>query len=186
MTCDVDPQVSNFKCHPYQFKLALGGAPFSYRPDIAIQYRNGLFEIVEVKRTPDDLDDELKDQLARVKEFVRRCGWQFSIRYLKEIKGSIHRKGNVERLFGRRALILADRERYIADAMMLDGQAITWGEMAQRLSPQSVRHGDAVIEHLITAGYFDVDLDSKFSTNTRLTPLRPLKQIPIPGFREGI
>lgn len=185
MTCDVDPQVSNFKCHPYKFKLALGGAPFSYRPDIAIQYRNGLFEIVEVKRTPNDLDDELKNKLARVKEFVRRCGWQFSIRYLDEIKGSSARVGNVERLFGRRALKLTDRERYIADAMILDGQSITWGELAQRLSPGNICHGDAVIEHLITAGYFDVDLDSKFSTSAQLTPLRPFKQLPIPGFWEG-
>jgi hypothetical protein len=184
MTCDVDPQVSNFKCHPYKFKLALGGAPFSYRPDIAIQYRNGLFEIVEVKRTPDDLDDELKNRLARVKEFVRRCGWQFSIRYLDEIKGSSARVSNVERLFGRRALKLTDRERYLADGMMLDGQAIIWGDLAQRLSPGNARHGDAVIEHLITAGYFDVDLDSRFAMSTWLTPLRHIKQLPIPGFQE--
>lgn len=185
MMCDVDPQVSNFKCHPYKFKLALGGAPFSYRPDIAIQYRNGLYQIVEVKRTPDDLNDELKDKLARVEEFVRRCGWQFSILFLDDIKGSKPRVGNVERLFGRRALKLTERERHTADRIVLKGQALSWGDAVQRLSPDNALHGDSVVEHLITAGNFEVDLDSRFSTSTRLTPLPPIAQLPIPGFWEG-
>lgn len=180
MACEVNPMVSNFKCHPYQFILPT----FSYKPDAAVAHRSGEIEVVEVKRTPKDIDDTLRLKLPAIKEVCRLCGMRFSIRFLADIIGSKHRVHNIERLFGRRAMELSVSEQMLADATRVNGQPITWGEFALRLSPGNLRHGDAIVEHLIAAGHFTTDLDAVFTSDTMLTPLSEKAQLLIPGFEE--
>lgn len=185
MQCEIDGSVLNFKCHPYRFEIAFGGAAFTYRPDIAILHRDGRIEIVEVKRTPDDIDEDDKEKLGRVREFVRRCGWEFSIRYLDDIRGSNEREHNVARIFGRRANLLTLKEGLVAEAERAKNVPIRWDQLAHLLSPRDALHGDAVVERLLAGGMFVVDLDSKLGPASLLTPTMPFTQRPLPGFGEG-
>ncbi len=185
MECDIDGRVLNFKCHPYRFELALGGSAFTYRPDLAILHRDGRFEIVEVKRTEDDIDEDENEKLGHVREFVRRCGWEFSIRYLEDIRGSDEREHNVARFFGRRANKLHREERVIAEAERAKNVPIRWDRLAGLVSPSDALHGDAVVERLVAGGMFVVDLDSKLGPASMLTPLSPMVQRPLPGFAEA-
>lgn len=183
MLCEVDGIVSTFKLHPYRFGIHMRRGQFTYRPDNGIIYRDGRLEIVEVKRTPEDLDEDEKVRLGMVAEFVRRCGWSFSIRYLEEIRGPKCREHNVAQIFGRRALKLTPEEWSRAKAMRLAGRPIAWSEVAAGISPQDRRHGDAVVERLIAAGWFIVDLDSPLDPGTRLTPTREVSKHVLPGFK---
>jgi len=182
MYCEVNGEVLNYKCHPYRFETALGGIPFSYRPDIAILWRSGLFEIVEVKRTPRDLGEEDRTRLAWIREFLRRCGWHFTIRYLPEIFGSKHRKQNVEHIFGRRALKLSPKELSFAHYARSNGKPIEWSQLAKRCCGGDERRGNAVVECLVARGWFTLDFDARFSPSTTLTPTRDVPQRPLLGF----
>lgn len=184
MQCEVDGNVLNFKCHPYRFEIAFGRAAFTYRPDIAILHRDGRIEIVEVKRTPDDLDEDEKEKLGRVREFVRRCGWEFSIRYLEEIRGADEREHNVARIFGRRANTLSLEEGLVAEAERAKNVPIRWDRLAHVLSPRDALHGDAVVERLVAGGKFIVDLDARLGPATVLTPTTNVTQRPLPGFKD--
>lgn len=185
MRCEVDGNILNYKCHPYRFEIALGEKPFTYRPDLAILWRNGTIEIVEVKRTIDDLTSEDRIKLGLVREFVRRCGWQFNIHYLADIRGSSYCEHNVARIFGRRALILSRSEEPLAKSIRAAGGPIEWGRLAASLVEGDVRHGNAVVECLIAKGWFTVDFDAAFSSATILTPTRPAHRRSLPGF-EGM
>lgn len=182
MQCEVDGNVLNYKCHPYRFEIALGEKPFTYRPDLAILWRNGKIEIVEVKRTIDDLTSDDRIRLGWVREFVRRCGWQFNIRYLEEIRGSKYREHNVARIFGRRALVLSRSEQSLAKSIRASGAPIEWGRLSTRLAEGDVRHGNAVVECLIAKGWFTVDFDAAFTAATILTPTRHVPRRSLPGF----
>lgn len=184
MQCEIDGSVLNFKCHPYRFEIAFGGAAFTYRPDIVILHRDGRIEIVEVKRTPDDIDEDEKEKLGRVREFVRRCGWEFSIRYLEELRGSDEREHNVARFFGRRANKLQREERVIAEAERAKNVPIRWDRLAGLVSPHDALHGDAVVERLVAGGMFVVDLDSRLGPASLLAPTTNVPQRPLPGFEE--
>lgn len=182
MQCEVDGNVYKFKCHPYMFDIAFDGPRFTYRPDLAILYRDGRVEIIEVKRTPDDLNDDDKVRMARVKEFVRRCGWDLSIRYLVDIRGSKWREHNVANLFGRRAMVLTKDEISRGDAIRAQARCVEWGEVVIRVSPDNRRRGNAVVERLLAGGYFTVDLDAKFDDGTLLIPTRSVPSRSLPGF----
>lgn len=186
MYCEVNGEVLNYKCHPYRFETALGGIPFTYRPDIAILWRNGLFEIVEVKRTPRDLDDENRARLAWIREFLRRCGWHFTIRYLPEIYGSKHRKHNVEHIFGRRALKLSHKELAFAQNARSYAKAIEWGQLAKRCCGGDDRRGNAIVECLVARGWFTLNFDAPLSPSTILTPTRDVPQRLLAGFEGAV
>ncbi|OBX18959.1 hypothetical protein A9995_10515 [Erythrobacter sp. QSSC1-22B] len=182
MQCEIDGNVSNFKCHPYRFDIAFGGPHFTYRPDLAILHPDGRVEIVEVKRTPDDLSVEDKVKLARVKEFLRRCDWDLSIRYLEDIRGSKWREHNVANIFGRRAMELTSSEMSGAEVIRAQMRPIEWGEVVSRLAPGDRRHGDAVVERLLAGGLFTVDLDARFNDRVLLTPTGKACPRTLPGF----
>lgn len=185
MQCEVDGNVLNYKCHPYRFEIALGEKPFTYRPDLAILWRNGKIEIVEVKRTIDDLTSDDRAKLGWVREFVRRCGWRFNIFYLEEIRGSRYREHNVARIFGRRSLILSRSEQSLAKSIRAAGAPIEWGRLSTQIAEDDARHGNAVVECLIAKGWFTVDFDAAFSSATILTPTRHVPRRSLPGF-EGM
>lgn len=184
MQCEVDGNILTFKCHPYQFRLDFGGPSFTYRPDLAILYRDGRVEIVEVKRTEDELDADEKLKLARVKEFVRRCGWDFSIRYLEDIVGPKCREHNVADIFGRRAMALTSEECSRAEAVRAKMRPVEWGDLISRVAPHDRRHGHAVVERLIAGGLFTVDFDAPFDHRTILNPTQIVVPRALPGFEE--
>ena len=184
MQCEVDGDIVQFKCHPYKFDIAFGGPRFTYRPDLAILYRDGRIEIVEVKRTPDDLSTDDKVSLARVREFVRRCGWEFSIRYLEDIRGSRWREHNVANIFGRRAMALTHDESSRAQAVRAKMQQVRWGDLISLVAPHDRKHGNAVVERLIAGGMFIVDFDARFDDRTILRPTTIAAPRALPGFEE--
>jgi hypothetical protein len=184
MQCEVDGNIVQFKCHPYKFDIAFGGPRFTYRPDLAILYRDGRIEIVEVKRTPDDLSTDDKVSLARVREFVRRCGWKFSIRYLEDIRGSKWREHNVANIFGRRAMALTHDESSRADAVRAKMHQVSWGDLSTLIAPHDRKHGNAVVERLVAGGLFIVDFDAPFDDRTILRPTSIAAPRALPGFEE--
>lgn len=168
--------VADYECHPYLFEFTGGNGPFSYRPDSVRYFRDGRIEVLEVKRSPDDLRDaDYRERLAEVRELCRVNGWDFRVIYLPEILGPQARQNNVISLFTRRSMELNRTEEQIAGRLASKGTQIEWGDLRDRLAPTDRLHGDAVIERLLARGMLSTNLDVRFTPNTVLTPTRPFQ-----------
>lgn len=184
MKCEVDGRVLYYRTHPCEIAMAISNKSFSYRPDLLVVWRDGTIEIIEVKRTPADLTDDLREKLPLVKEFLRRCDIEFSIRYLDDIRGSTFRQDNVANLFGRRAMRLAPHQHALAQLVRTKGEPIAWRALANLVSPDNHLIGNACVEHLLACGAFITDLDARFDDDTLLTPTLDVK-CPVIPFLEG-
>lgn len=154
-----------------------------YRPDAVRQFVDGTIELIEVKRTADDLrDPDYRELLAVVREVARLCGWTFNVLDLEDIKGPQpfgnpralpERVRNVEALFSRRTMELERHENRIAGRVVARGTPVTWRELRDQLAPADPLQGDAVIECLLARGLLSTDLDTRLSPGTVLMPRRP-------------
>lgn len=184
MTCEVNGNVLSYRTHPCEIAMAISNQAFSYRPDLLVVWRDGKIEIIEVKRTAADLTDDLREKLPLVREFLRRCGIEFSIRYLDDIRGSKFRTRNVANLFGRRAMKLAPEQKALAQFVRTKGDPVAWGALANLMSPENRLIGNASVEHLLASGWFITDLDARFNDDTLLVPTADVK-CPVIPFLEG-
>ena len=170
MTNEVDGNVVAFLSHPYRLDIDMDSSIFSYRPDSVAQYLDDTIKVIEVKRTPKDIDDDLAIKLALVREFLRRIGWEFEVMFEKDILGSRTRQHNLMRLYGRRATALSERQSGVAAVARRSGKPITLGDLAELVSPESSLVGTAAAQTLIAQGHFLVDLDMPIVPSTILTP----------------
>ncbi|MGI4878579.1 MAG: hypothetical protein ACRYG4_13950 [Janthinobacterium lividum] len=171
---EVQGRIPYYKCHPFLITAAGVGRTFGYRPDAIRQWRDGTIELIEVKRTVDDLrDPDLREKLGIIAEFARLCGWVFRILYLADISGPGPRTANVEALYGRRTMKLTSEEATLAAAISRKGKPTTWGELRRILCASDPLHGDALIECLSARGQLLVDLDERFTTATVVQPVMP-------------
>jgi hypothetical protein len=181
---EVSAEVFDYECHPYEVHVVRGGSTQRYRPDAVRQLIDGTIELIEVKRSPDDLHDpEYRELLAVVKEVVRLCGWTFRILDLEDVFGPRphgnpralpERVRNVCALLGRRTMELSPLEDRTAGRIVSRGLPLAWHELRQRLAPADPLRGDAVIERLLAGGLLMADLDLRFTSRTILTPRRPV------------
>lgn len=166
--------VVDYECHPFEITIMKGDRSNRYRPDAIRVFDSGAIELIEVKRTPDDLSNPSdRETLALIAEICRRCGWDFRVFYLHDILGPQARQMNVSALYCRRSMALNRAEERIAGRLIGRGSPIDWGTLRERLAPGDWLHGDAVIEHLLARGMLSTDLDVGFTSRTILTPTRP-------------
>ena len=180
---EVATAVRDYEMHPYVIEVASGGKVWEYRPDAVRLLEDGTIELIEVKRTPDDLScPDYREKLARVAEIARLCGWKFRVIYLAEIVGPpgpnkydlTQRVRNVDALFGSRTLAITEAENRVAKMMTRQGQPITWAELCGQLAPADELRANAIIEHLLARGKLATNLDLPLGPNTILTAARPL------------
>lgn len=180
---EVWTEVVDYECHPFEIQIMRGGVVERYRPDAVRQLADGTIELIEVKRTPEDMaDEQYREKLAVVAEICRLCGWTFRDLYLEDIVGPRHpgnpravteRVRNVEALFGRRSMELDRHESRVAGHIVARGEDVEWGDLRDHLAPTDPLQGDAVIERLLAGGMLATDLDQRFRPATVLMPRRP-------------
>lgn len=172
---EVNPQVLDFQAHPFHIRGQVEGKPFDYFPDHIRLMRDGSIELIEVKRSPADLDKPgYREKLAAVAEIARRGGWTFRILYHDDITGPRWRMRNVEAMYSRRFMLVSHREQDVITAFVLRGIDSTWTDLSRRVSPQDPRRGDAVLENAIALGRIHVDLDERIDSSTIVRPLVPM------------
>lgn len=171
---EIDTDIADYECHPYQFDFTGELGKFRYRPDSVRLYRDGRIQVLEVKRSPADLaDPEYRERLAQVAELCRLCGWEFRVLFHADVVGPPARRHNVSALFTRRTMNLSRAEEKIAGRLVGNGAPIAWGDLRDRLAPTDRLHGDAVVERLLARGMLSTNLDARFTPDTILMPTRP-------------
>ncbi|KQN26048.1 hypothetical protein ASE86_07755 [Sphingomonas sp. Leaf33] len=179
---EVATRIHDYECHPGELAISRNGRIQTYRPDGIRVLDDGTIELIEVKRTPDDLsDEEYREILGVVAEVARLCGWTFRILHLRDIMGPpaanprqvTPRVRNVDTLFDRRTMYLTPQEQRTADRIIGRGDPIEWGDLRDQLAPRDALQGDAVIERLLARGRLSTDLDVPFRTDTALVPAIP-------------
>lgn len=174
--------VLDYECHPCKIEIIRDGRMETYRPDSIRLLIGGTIELIEAKRTPDDLGEpEYRERLARVAEVARLCGWAFLVLTLRQIMGPPpenprqlpHRVRNVDALYGRRTMSLSRHEERVAGRVVGRGEPLEWAELRDRLAPTDPLQGDAVIEALLARGRLSANLDQPFSRRTVLMPTKP-------------
>ena len=172
---EVNPQVLDFKAHPFHIRGQVQGKRFDYFPDHIRLLRDGTIELIEVKRTPADLDKpEYREKIAAVAEIARRAGWSFRVLYHADITGPRWRIRNVEAVYARRFLLVSRSEQNAISAFVLGGADSTWSTLRQRVSPRDPRRGEAVLENAIALGRIDVNLDERIVESTIVHALAPM------------
>lgn len=184
---EVWTEVVDYECHPFEIHIVRNGRLERYRPDAVRQMADGTVELIEVKRTPEDMHDaDYREKLAVVAEICRLCGWVFRDLYIDDILGPRpqgnpravpERVRNVEALFGRRTMALSSLEDRVAGRTVARGEPIAWGELRDRLAPTDLLQGDAVIERLLARGMLATDLDRRFGPSTVLLPRKPFSGV---------
>ncbi|MBA2935660.1 hypothetical protein HZF05_16370 [Sphingomonas sp. CGMCC 1.13654] len=179
--CETDGDVVDYQCHPFEIETICPDGPFSYRPDLVLQRRDGPVELIELKRTPDDIDDpEYRERLATIREVVRRVGWRFRILYAADVYGETdeirrQRLRNVESIFGHRSLKLSANELRTAQRLVGRGSAMTWRVLRDAVAPGDPLAGNDVVESLLARGVIVTDVDLPFHHKTVLEPVRPFR-----------
>lgn len=172
---EINPQIIDYQAHPFLIRGHANGRTFDYYPDHVRLRRDGVIELIEVKRTPADLSDpRYREKLAAVAEVARRIGWTFRVLYHANITGPRWRMRNVEAIYARRFLLVSPREQDAITAFVLAGAGTTWGELRERVAPGDPRRGNAVLENAVALGRIDVDLDQRIEDATAIRPLTPI------------
>lgn len=190
---EVDAKVWDYQCHPWQIVSQVGGRRFKYRPDAIRALSDGTIELIEVKRTFEDLRDaDYREMLGKVREVCRQCGIRFRVMYLKDPRDTpAHRehdhiivtpahRDNVDVLFGRRYMQLSTKQERACREMQLAGASVSWQTARAGLEVASDLEGDAVLECAAARGYFAFDMTEPRTDATLLIPVSAMRgQSPI-------
>jgi hypothetical protein len=172
---EVNPDVIDYQAHPFLIRGQAGDEWFDYYPDHIRLMRDGRIELIEVKRTPADVDDlAYRRKLGMVAEIARRGGWTFRILYHADIAGPRWRMRNVEGIYANRYLLLDRQEQDVINAFVMRGTTTVWSTLRHLVAPSDQRRGNAVIENAIALGRVGVELDQRITCGTVLTPLPPV------------
>ncbi|MEY9753783.1 TnsA endonuclease N-terminal domain-containing protein [Bradyrhizobium yuanmingense] len=106
--CEVDPAVTSFLAQPHRLELNVGRSkPLIYFPDVRVQYADGTTEIVEIKRSEEELaDPDYGEKLAGAASVYKALGWEFRIIIAEE-------EIDVDPLYSNAKRICADRHSLI-------------------------------------------------------------------------
>lgn len=179
---EVNPDVVDYQAHPFKMEFANGGTREVYYPDHVRQMVDGTIELIEVKRTPEDLSDETyRAKLAAVAEITRRIGWRFRILYHDDIKGPRSRMVNVEAAYMHRFISLARTQQSVISEFAVEDRPLEWGKLREWVAPGRPHWGDAILYGCIALGRVAIDLDQKVKDETIVTPRNPIRSVG--GFR---
>ena len=172
---EVDATVADWQAHPFLITTVVAGERVEWFPDGVVSRFCAAPELVEVKRSPDDLGDSAyRRKLSAMAELARRIGWTMTILYDADISGkgviARARRKNVEAVYSRRFLKMRGREEEVVAAIVADGAPISWGDACALIDPNDTLRADAVIECAIARGFLLADLDRSRSGATVLSP----------------
>lgn len=175
MLNEVDPEVLDYEAHPFEMRFQVNGAFEIYYPDHIRLMRDGTVELIEVKRTPADLDKPgYKEKLGVVAEIARRGGWKFRVLYHAEITGPTHRMKNVQAIYGRRFMKTTRTEQNAITAFVAANATATWADLRDMVCPGDPLRGDAVLENAIALSRIGIDLDERVVDTTVVRPIPPV------------
>lgn len=172
---EINPQVLDFQAHPFHIRFQAHGEWFDYYPDHIRIMRDGTIELIEVKRSVEDLGNaKYCTKLGIVAEIARRAGWNFRILYHADITGPRWRMMNVEAVYSRRFMSVSRQEQAAISSFVAAGAKQTWAKLRDQVSPDDCRRGNAVIENAIALGRIDIDFDQRITDATVVLPLEPV------------
>lgn len=178
MLNEIDPNVIDFQAHPFKVEFQLLGKPQVYFPDHIRSLRDGTIELIEVKRSEEDLaDPEYRAKLAGVAEISRRIGWTFRILYQDDISGSEHRIDNVHAIYTQRFMRLSRSEQLAITEFVVSDQPHTWEDLRELVCPGDKRRGEAALRSNIALGRISVNLDQPIVASTQVIPCRPMRRV---------
>jgi hypothetical protein len=102
--CEIDPKVVRFLAQPHRLEMLVGRPrPLIYFPDVRVEYADGTTEIVEVKRSNDELEDpDYAEKLAGAAAVYQALGWPFCVAIAEE-------EIEVDPLYSNAKMVCADR-----------------------------------------------------------------------------
>jgi TnsA endonuclease N terminal len=117
--CEVDPNVTRFLAQPHRLEIMAGRPkPLIYFPDVRVEYADGTTEIVEVKRSEEELQDpDYAEKLAGAASVYAALGWGFRVVIAEE-------EIDIDPLYSNAKFICADRFSLILRPAMLAIQEI--------------------------------------------------------------
>ena len=172
---EIDGWVWDYQNHPWQIIGQVNGRRFKYRPDAIRVLIDGTIEVIEVKRTFEDLSDlGYREILGQVREICRQCGCRFRVMYLDDIIPNEDHKDNVDILSGRRHMTLTKKQERDCCSMRLAGNTLVWSEARDRLATKNVLEGNAILECAAAQGMFVFDLAEPRTDRTVLMPVKTM------------
>lgn len=156
---ETDPQVDWFQTEGIGFHFYLAPRWHYYTADVLMSI-GGVRHVIEIKRSERDLKDpEYRMKLAAVAEICRRCGWIFRIVLAGEIYANRLHEWNC-RLFSDRRFVRVERPMLdrLENFAIRNGQATTYGRLAEELAPGAIPLGEALIQALVIRRRIEIDL----------------------------
>lgn len=79
--CEIDPAVTRYLAQPHRLEIMAGRArPLVYFPDVRVEYADGSTEIVEIKRSEEELKDpDYAEKIACAASVYTAIGWKFRV-----------------------------------------------------------------------------------------------------------
>lgn len=178
MLNEVDPNVLDYQAHPFKVEFQLLGKPQVYYPDHIRSLRDGTIELIEVKRSEEDLADaHYCAKLAGVAEIARRVGWVFRILYNNDISGCEDRLDNIQAIYTHRFMRLSRSEQLAISEFVARDEPRSWEELRELVCPDDQRRGEAALRCNIALGRISVNLDEQITATTKVLPCRPVNRV---------
>lgn len=112
--CEVDSRVVRYLAQPHRLEILVGRPrPLIYFPDVRVEYADGATEIVEIKRTEEELQDpDYVEKLDGAEAVYKALGWNFRVVIAEE-------EIDVDPVYSNAKAVCADRFSLIPRPAML-------------------------------------------------------------------
>lgn len=169
----VHPDAVDHQTQPLGISATVDGIPKLWLADYWCLFRDGVFEIGEVKIDRRQIDDEYLRKMERMAEIVDgRLGCRFRIRYRRDIVGGEDRQHNVGMLHVDRGA--AYEPHHLTRLQALEGEAgLSFGGVAEEVEPDRPHRAAAIVRRMICMGRVWTDLDMLLTEDSPVTVRGP-------------
>jgi len=158
--CEADGTVPHYQSQPCILRYRTPWGHSAWIVDLWRQLADGTIEMVEVKRTPNDLRKPgYAAKLACAAASATSLGYRFRLMFRDEIRGNVHRRRNVARVQARRNGLLSDGALERFEEAAAAGALLSVGDVRRAVHHEPLR-GMAGVHRLVARGHVLVDLDS--------------------------
>lgn len=188
---EADPEVIDYVAQPAKLtflsKVFASGARKrrnpTYIPDLMRRLANGTIEIIETKKTREEVDGPFYEaKLERAREAFREKGFRFRIMTARD-------DIDVEPLLSNARMIRADRyteldseDRIRAGSLLDRPRAATYGEIVKELTRRGLLNpvlAKAKLHAMIVRREAALDIAAKITPDTRVTRPRTYSHVPV-------
>jgi hypothetical protein len=177
---EVDASVTRFLCQPHRLEIAVAGRPrpLIYFPDLRVERADGTTEIVEIKKTEEELrDPDYAEKLFLAEAIYAAIDWKFRVRIAKDEIEVDPLYSNAKRicadrfsLIGRPAT-LAIEEAFHATEVIAAGKAAEIVATAAGVPPE---RATAILRAMVCTRAVAVDVDHRIGRDSPITrPTNP-------------